>query len=235
MTLSNDSRDRVKHVFEPVALAMGRAGLTPDALTLIGFGITVVGAVLRSQQLWLAGGAVVLVGGVFDLFDGTLARATGRVSKLGAFMDSVFDRAGEAIVYLGIVVGCVVADFGIGAVLAAAAMGSAFMVSYARSKSEGLGFTAGSGMATIGVMPREVRLIVLALGLMLAGVLGGLVFDYSGPFFPLYGTFDHGRGVLALALAIITIGATITTIQRILHVRNQARQQASTKPTETNT
>ncbi len=44
MTLSNDSRDRVKHVFEPIALAMGRAGLTPDALTLIGFAITVVGA-----------------------------------------------------------------------------------------------------------------------------------------------------------------------------------------------
>ena len=82
---------------------MGRLGLTPDALTLIGFGITVVGAVLLGQQLWLAGGIVVFVGGVFDMFDGTLARATGKVSKLGAFMDSVFDRWGEAIVYLGIV------------------------------------------------------------------------------------------------------------------------------------
>jgi CDP-diacylglycerol--glycerol-3-phosphate 3-phosphatidyltransferase len=234
MALSNDSRDRVKGAFEPIALAMGRAGLTPDALTLIGFGITVVGAILLSQQLWLVGGLVVFLGGAFDMLDGTLARATGKVSNLGAFMDSVFDRWGEVIVYVGIVAGCVGADFAMGAVLAAAAMGSAFMVSYARSKSEGLGFTAGTGMAAIGIMTREVRLIVLALGLILAGALGGLVFEDNG-LVPVYGDFDQGRGVLAIALAIIAIGATITTIQRILHVRNQARQQASSHPTETNT
>ena len=150
MTLSNNARDRVKGAFEPIALAMGRAGLTPDALTLIGFAITVIGAILVSQQLWLFGGLVVFFGGVFDMFDGTLARATGQVSRLGAFMDSIFDRWGESIVYLGIVAGCVGADFAIGAVLAAGAMGSAFMVSYARSKSEGLGFTVGTGMAAVG-------------------------------------------------------------------------------------
>ena len=98
-------------MFEPIALAMGRAGLTPDALTLIGFGITVVGAVLVAMQLWLVGGIVVFVGGAFDMFDGTLARATGQVSRLGAFMDSVFDRWGEAVVYLGIVVGRGIAGF----------------------------------------------------------------------------------------------------------------------------
>ena len=81
------------------------------------------------------------------MFDGTLARATGRVSKLGAFYDSVFDRAGEVIVYIGLVVG--LQELGIlnGTVFAAAAMGSAVLVSYTRSKSEGLGFTSGSGMA----------------------------------------------------------------------------------------
>src|SRR6476619_3781221 len=118
MALSNDSRDRVKHAFEPIALAMGHAGLTPDALTLVGFAITVVGAILLSQQLWLVGGLVVLLGGVFDMFDGTLARATGKVSRLGAFLDSVFDRWGEALVYLGIVVGCSYAGFAEGAFLA---------------------------------------------------------------------------------------------------------------------
>src|SRR5436189_258951 len=85
-------------VADPIALAMGRAGLTPDALTLIGFGITVVGALLLVVNLWLLGGIVVFLGGAFDMFDGTLARATNQVSKLGAFMDSVFDRWGEAIV-----------------------------------------------------------------------------------------------------------------------------------------
>jgi phosphatidylglycerophosphate synthase len=236
MALSNDSRDRVKGAFEPIALAMGRAGLTPDALTLIGFVITVVGAILLSQQLWLVGGLIVLVGGVFDMFDGTLARATGQVSKLGAFMDSVFDRWGEATVYLGIVVGCSFAPFVEGAILAAAAMGAAFMVSYTRAKSEGLGFTAGAGMAAVGIMPREARLVILSLGLIVAGLVGGVGW-YPVPAGAM--RFDDplrtGSGPLLIALGVIAIGATITTIQRILHVRSQARQQASSQATETNT
>ena len=233
MTLSNESRDRFKDAFVPVALAMGRAGLTPDALTLIGFAITVVGAILLSQQVWLVGGLVVLVGGVFDMFDGTLARATGQVSKLGAFMDSVFDRWGEALVYLAIVVGCSYAGFAEGAFLAAAAMGAAFMVSYTRAKAEGLGFTAGAGMAAIGIMPREVRLVILSIGLILAPVP---IHEAVPAGAACAGLCDFPQGgSLAVALTVITVGATITTIQRILHVRSQARQQASSHPTETNT
>ncbi len=104
----------------------------------------------------MAGGLVVFVGGVFDMFDGTLARATGRVSKLGAFMDSVFDRWGEALVYVGLVAGLAAAGWPFGPLLAAAAMASAFLVSYARAKSEGLGFSAGTGMAADrGHAPRD--------------------------------------------------------------------------------
>jgi CDP-diacylglycerol---glycerol-3-phosphate 3-phosphatidyltransferase len=204
MAISNESRGRIKRVFEPIALGMGRLGLTPDGLTLIGFGITVVGAALLAAQLWLLGGIVVFVGGVFDMFDGTLARATGKVSNLGAFMDSVFDRWGEAIVYLGIAWGGVLAGSDAVAILAAAAMGAAFMVSYTRAKSEGLGFTAGTGMAAIGVMPREIRLVILSLGLIVAGATANLT-------------------ILSGALAIIAVGAIITVIQRILHVRSQAK------------
>ena len=209
MSISNESRGRIKKVFEPIALGMGRLGLTPDGLTLIGFGITVVGAVLLAAQLWLVGGLVVFIGGVFDMFDGTLARATGKVSPLGAFMDSVFDRWGEAIVYLGIGWGGVLAGSDPVAILATAAMGAAFMVSYTRAKSEGLGFTAGTGMAAVGVMPREIRLVILSLGLILAGLTANLT-------------------ILSGALAIIAIGATITVIQRILHVRSQAKSAAPT-------
>lgn len=226
MAISNESRTRVRKVFEPIALGMGRLGLTPDALTLIGFGITVVGAVLIAQQLWLLGGLVVLFGGVFDLFDGTLARATGRVSRLGAFMDSVFDRAGEVIVYIGVIAGVQSIGIADGTLLAAAALGSAVMVSYTRAKSEGLGFTAGTGMAAVGIMPREVRLVVLSVGLIVAGIYG------TGP---AASCVDCGRtvtaplGVFALfgALAVIAVGATITTIQRILHVRSQAKRQST--------
>ena len=52
-------------------------------------------------------------------------------------------------------------------------MVSAFMVSYARAKSESLGFTPGTGMANVGLAPREVRIVILTVGLILAGILGG--------------------------------------------------------------
>jgi len=212
MTISNESRGRIKKVFEPIALGMGRIGLTPNGLTLIGFGISIVGAALLAAQLWVVGGVVVFIGGAFDMFDGTLARATGKVSRFGAFMDSVFDRWGEAVVYLGIAWGAVLADEDTVGILATAALGAAFMVSYTRAKSEGLGFSPGIGMAAIGVMPREIRLIVLSLGLIIAGATANLT-------------------ILAAALAIIAIGAVITVIQRILQTRSQAAA-ADTHPTQ---
>jgi len=220
MAISNVTRSRIKKLGEPIALALGRLGLTPDGLTIVGFGITAIGAILLASQLWLAGGLVVFAGGAFDMFDGTLARATGRVSRLGAFMDSVFDRWGEALVYVGIVIGSTRAEFQVGAWLAAAAMASAFLVSYARAKSEGLGFTTGTGMASIGLMPREVRLVVLALGLCGAGLAGGVAATVDAT----------GSAILAGALAIIALGATITVIQRVLHVRAQASGEASERP-----
>jgi CDP-diacylglycerol--glycerol-3-phosphate 3-phosphatidyltransferase len=224
VAISNESRSRIKKVFEPIALGMGRLGLTPDGLTLIGFGITAVGAVLVAQQLWLLGGLVIFLGGAFDMFDGTLARATGRVSKLGEFMDSVFDRAGEALVYLGIIAGFEATGWAGSVLFAAGAMGAAFMVSYTRAKSDGLGFTAGSGMAAVGIMPREARLVVLCLGLILAGALGTTITVPDGGFQGAGGAaLPLGMVAIEIALAIIAVGASITVIQRILHVRSQAK------------
>lgn len=233
MTISNESRGRIKKVFEPIALAMGRLGLTPDGLTLIGFGITVVGAALLAVEQWLIGGIVVFVGGAFDMFDGTLARAIGKVSKLGAFMDSVFDRWGEAVVYLGVVIGSIASDFDEAAILAAAAMGAAFLVSYTRARSEGLGFTAGTGMAAIGVMPREVRLVILSLGLVAAGAFGAPILQPAPSATCIESCIQTGGLILLGALAVITLGSTLTVIQRILHVRSQAK--SATTPVTTTT
>ncbi len=202
-------RDRVRQLGEPIALMFGRIGLTPNGLTLLGFGITVVGAGLATAGLWLPAGIVVFVGGAFDMFDGALARATGKASRVGAFLDSVFDRWGESVVYVGIVVGCLNAGFNLGAGLAAYAMSVAFLVSYTRARAEGLGFGAGRGMAAVGLAPREVRLVILSLGLLATGLLGGL------------GTTD-GPKPLGVALGLIGILATITVIQRIIHVTKQA-------------
>ncbi|MEA2519695.1 MAG: CDP-diacylglycerol---glycerol-3-phosphate 3-phosphatidyltransferase [Chloroflexota bacterium] len=218
--VSPEMRARVRGVAVPIALAFGRLGFTPNALTVVGFGISLIAAIASAQQAWIAAGLLVIFGGVFDLFDGALARATNQVSRLGAFLDSVFDRAGEAVLYLGIVIACENAGFRQGTFLAAAAMAAGFMVSYTRAKSESLGFTPGSGMANIGVAPREVRLVLLTIGLLLTGGLGGIVVPYT-----VYGSINTltwaGRPALAVALGLIAVLGTVTTIQRIVHVTRQ--------------
>jgi CDP-diacylglycerol--glycerol-3-phosphate 3-phosphatidyltransferase len=234
VAISNDTRSRVKKIGEPIALFFGRLGLTPDGLTLIGFGITAIGAVLLANQLWLAGGLVVFAGGVFDMFDGTLARATDRVTRLGAFMDSVFDRWGEALVYVGLVAGLHQSGWVDAPVYAAAAMAAAFLVSYARAKSEGLGFSPGSGMAAVGIMPREIRLAILCGGLVLGGLIGAdLVVPEGGLQGAGGAALPPGMLVIEGSLAIIALGATITVIQRVLHTRAQARSAATAAATTT--
>jgi phosphatidylglycerophosphate synthase len=223
--VSPELRARVRGVATPIAVGFGRLGLTPNHLTLIGFGIAIVAAVAAGMQAWPAAGVLLIVGGLFDLFDGALARATGRASKLGAFMDSVFDRAGEGVVYVGIVAGCLAAGFDMGAILAAAAMASAFMVSYVRAKSESLGYTPGSRMATIGLAPREVRIVILTIGLLVVGVMGGVESFGCGIIICVDPVGGEGRPVLAVALGFITILATITAIQRIAHVIRQTPQE----------
>ena len=220
---SQGLRSRVRGAAVPIAVGLGRLGLTPNHLTLLGFAITVVGAVLVAQQYWLAGGIVIFLGGAFDLLDGALARATGLTSRLGAFLDSVFDKAGEVIVYVGLVFGLSYAGFREGAILAAAAMGAAILVSYTRAKSEGLGFTEGTGMASIGIMPREVRLVLLALGLILAPVP---IYEAPPPGSACLGPCDPiPGGALSVVLVLIAIGGAITTVQRIVHVVRQSSKE----------
>ena len=216
MTISNESRGAIKKIFEPIALAMGRIGLTPNGLTLIGFAITTVGAVLTGAQAWVIGGIVVFVGGVFDMFDGTLARATGKASKFGAFMDSTFDKLGEILVFIGCIAALGNSNVGTVPILVAAgAMGASIMVSYTRAKSDALGYSSGMGLAAVGIMPREVRLVIISLGIVLTGT-------------------SIGISALEFTLGVILVGAVITVIQRIIHVQGQAKS-ADLPPVTTTT
>jgi CDP-diacylglycerol--glycerol-3-phosphate 3-phosphatidyltransferase len=220
--VSPATRQRVRDLATPIATALGRLGLTPNALTLIGFAGTVVAAWAAASQWWLAAGILVLLFGIFDLFDGTLARATGQATKLGAFLDSTFDRAGEAIVFIGISIGLLAAGFREGAILAAGAMAASFMVSYTRAKSESLGFTPCTGMANVGIMPREVRLAILSVALILATEP---IYAVPPPGAACMGVCDFPQGgSISIGLLVIAIGSVITTIQRIAHVVAQSRE-----------
>ena len=226
--VSPELRARVRGLALPVALAFGRLGLTPNALTVLGFGISVVAAVAASQQAWIAAGLLVIFGGVFDLFDGALARATNKVSRLGAFLDSVFDRAGESVLYLGIAIGSLAGGFQLGAILAAAAMGASFMVSYTRAKSESLGFTPGTGMANVGVAPREVRLVILTRRPPADRARPVACSRSTAATSICVGSFvGGGTPWLTATLGLITILATVTAIQRIVHVARQTPPEST--------
>lgn len=212
--VSPELRARIRGLMTPIAIGLGRLGLTPNALTVIGFLIACVAAVIAGLQAWLAAGFLVIFGGVFDLFDGALARATNRVSKVGGFMDSTFDRWGEGVVYVGIAAGGQAAGVNAVAILSAIAMTSAFMVSYTRAKAESLGFAPGRGMANVGLAPREVRLVILTVGLVWAGIAG-------------VSPNSSGGVVLEVALGLIAVLATITTIQRIVATLRQAAASES--------
>lgn len=217
-------RDAMRKGIEPIARKMAAVGLTANKLTLIGFGIAVVAALFAMTELWLLAGIVGTLGSGFDMFDGAVARVTGTVSKFGAFMDSTFDRWGEAVLYVGIIIGCNNAGFDLGAWLAAIAMGNAFMVSYTRARAESLGFSSGRGMAGVGLAPREVRVVILGVGLIGAGLFGGVT--AWNPFASGSTEATVGTLLLALSLFLIAVLAAITVIQRILFVQKQAKANA---------
>ena len=206
--VSQTMRARVRGAVTPIALAAGRVGLTPNSLTVIGFLISGGAAAAAAAQNWILAAALVIFGGSFDMLDGGLARAQKRVTRFGAFLDSTLDRWGEGVVYIGIVAGASAAGFTAGAVLAAAAAVSSFQVSYTRAKAESLKLHG-----EVGIAPRAERLVLLTIGLVLAGFDGGLA---SGA---------RGQLWLSGALGIIFVAASITAVQRTWHVRTQLRQE----------
>jgi CDP-diacylglycerol---glycerol-3-phosphate 3-phosphatidyltransferase len=206
--VSPELRARVRGFATPIAVGLGRLGLTPNHLTIIGFLGTCAAAIVAAGQGWQLAGILVLAFGIFDLFDGALARATGRASKFGAFLDSTLDRTGENLVYAGIAIGAASAGSIVVVVAAGLAMAFASVVTYARAKAEAVGLHGEVGFA-----PREVRLAVLGLGLVATGLAGGIGPDYPWP--------TSGQHWLTLALGAITILSVITILQRIVHVRRQ--------------
>lgn len=211
--VSPEFRQRVRGVGLPIALALGRFGFTPNVLTVIGFLGTCVAALAAASQAWTLAGILVIVFGIFDMFDGALARATGRATRFGAFLDSTLDRTGENLVLAGVAFGCAAAGFLPGVALAGLAFAFASVVTYTRAKAEGLGLHGEVGFA-----PRPERLVILSFGLILAGVYRveattaepGSVGDGS-----------LGSLVLGIALGLIAALSAITVLQRIFHTRRQ--------------
>ena len=160
----------LRYVELPGARALHAIGLTPNSITLLGFAVCVAGAALTALGWPLYGGIVFLAGGFLDLFDGALARLTNRASPFGALLDSVFDRLGEAALFVGLGLYYLMSAptdreplFSMLAVLLALVFSQG--VSYLRARGEGLG-----AFTRAGLMTRSERVVILGCGLIAEGL-----------------------------------------------------------------
>src|SRR3954471_9820993 len=140
--------------------------ISPNVLTFLGLVINVIAAVLfgfasaeNQQRMFLYAGLVIIGAGIFDMVDGRVARATGQVTRFGAFFDSVLDRYSDAALFFGLLVYYARANRFFYVVLAALVMISCIMVSYTRARAESLIYTC-----KVGFMERPERLVLLIIG-----------------------------------------------------------------------
>ena len=182
------------------AVALGRLGLSPNALTVIGSVLTACVGLLLAQGWFLAAGLCLWLFSLTDTLDGALARATGRVSAFGAFLDSVCDRYAEAGVFLGLVWWYQSIGDALGLALTYLSIIGSLMVSYARARAEGVGFQA----AEVGWLQRPERIVLLGVGFLLASIQPAALL------------------VVLAALALLT---TLTVLQRVRHVARLAAER----------
>ncbi len=130
----------------------------PDSLTVAGFLLTLIASVVLVSNFVL-GGVLVIVGGLFDILDGVVARANGKQTRFGAFLDSVLDRFSDAFILLGIGLNFFRHGNMTGMALCILTLVSSFLVSYVRARAEGLGKNCREGL-----MERPERILLLSVG-----------------------------------------------------------------------
>ena len=178
---------------------LARTRVTPNTLTAAGVTLCLAAAVLvpfegRDKLLfyWLGAGTFV-VGSILDILDGALARAGGKSTVFGAFLDSTTDRVGEGAMLAAIALVFTRAGNHTAVVFTIAAVAGSFLVPYVRAKAEALGLRGDVGLGS-----RAERVVVIT---------GGLVF---APW-----------GGLQWAIYLLAATSWVTVVQRILHVRKQ--------------
>jgi len=147
-TFTDWARTQAGVILMPIAQAMGRLGIHPNTITILGLLLQVgVGVVFGLGHIKLAGWLLLFVAPV-DALDGALARALGKQSRFGAFLDSTLDRFSDAALILGLMVHYLREGASIPVVLAFVAMVGAIMVSYTRARAETMGFDCKVGLLT---------------------------------------------------------------------------------------
>ncbi|MBK7045278.1 MAG: CDP-alcohol phosphatidyltransferase family protein [bacterium] len=179
-------------VVSPVVATLDRAGFSPTAVSITGLAITAVSGVVIGQGHLLGGALVFLLGSAFDMLDGDLARRQGTVSRRGAFLDSCFDRLGEAFLFAGLTWYFSAGEEGadrLALLLITLTVVGSLTTSYVRARAEGVGETC-----LVGWVQRTERVVLLTLGLLI------------------------GRWALVPILGFLAVATLATTVQRLVHV-----------------
>jgi len=184
-------------------LGLTRTRITPNALTTSGVTLCGIASVLvlfedRNEILWFWLAAVVFVlGSLLDILDGALARAGGKTTPFGAFLDSTTDRVSEGFMLTAIAYVLARHHHPVFVAVVMAAVAGSFLVSYTRARAEALGLRGD-----VGIGSRAERVVVITAGLVLA------------PW-----------GVLPWSIVLLACTAWITVAQRVLHVRKQLKER----------
>jgi len=195
----------LRKAVEPIMAALTRWRVHPNTLSTIGFLITCSSGFFFHSHHVRTAGILILLGGIFDLFDGTVARRTGLASPFGAFYDSTLDRLSEIAVYLGLL--SLYNDYrlelgDVGTIYAIMlAMAGSLMISYTRARAEALDINC-----TVGLMQRAERVILIGLAALAFG--------------------EDGNGiVLKVVIYVLAVLTNLTVIQRIWWVWRNTRPE----------
>jgi CDP-diacylglycerol--glycerol-3-phosphate 3-phosphatidyltransferase len=212
-------------VIDPVVKVLIKLGLTPNAVTSIGFVLNLGVAVIfilgaeegnRGDLRYVGwAGGLTLFAGLFDMLDGQVARLGNMKSTFGALYDSVLDRYSELIMFFGICYYLVGHHYFISSMFAFIALIGSMMVSYVRARAEGLGIECKGGL-----MQRPERVVSIGL----CAVICGLTSLYIGGDYKLFipGIKFHvfePMSIFTIPLAIIAVLTNITAFNRLVDAK----------------
>ena len=192
-------RSLLTPIVDAIARVLVRLGFSPSGLTVIGVLVACVAAALIAQEMLAVGGVVMLIAGVFDMFDGAVARMTNRATKFGALFDSVMDRVSEAVVLLGLLWFYLEDGEQLGAMLVYVSIVGSTLVSYVRARAEGLGIECKGGL-----MQRPERVASLGIGIIVG---------------------QWWEPAVLIVLGVIAALTVVTTVQRVVETARRTGEE----------
>ncbi len=162
-TFSDRMRVIFKGILDPVGLFFNRLGIYPNTMTLIGLAGNLIGAVLLALGYITVGGIVIMLMGLVDTLDGTMARLRGMPTEFGAFVDSVTDRYSDLVIFGGLLYYFLHKGDWISVLGTYLAVSGALLVSYIRARADSVGMDT-----KVGFLSRFERFLVLAPTLILS-------------------------------------------------------------------